>query len=213
MGTEPGPYPPGPPSSTQPGSSLPSPIATAPRPFLETKKHLSPQLLHPALSFRPRQHALPGFSDFPRSPFTSRSTPPVSDRRQSPSPKPEISPQYHQHEQQKPPKPHHPLNRMYAHRALPPQLPAPVAYQPSQLFPGQMPLTAYPISPRHAVPPHAPGPYHPREIPHATEADDATQARYDAAVSRHFESWSYQGSLSRISSLSYTIPNYAKAYS
>ncbi|EXK43450.1 hypothetical protein FOMG_02405 [Fusarium oxysporum f. sp. melonis 26406] len=177
LGTEPGPYPPGPPSSTQPGSSLPSPIATAPRPFLETKKHLSPQLLHPALSFRPRQHALPGFSDFPRSPFTSRSTPPVSDRRQSPSPKPEISPQYHQHEQQKPPKPHHPLNRM------------------------------------HAVPPHAPGPYHPREIPHATEADDATQARYDAAVSRHFESWSYQGSLSRISSLSYTIPNYAKAYS
>ncbi|KAI3565877.1 hypothetical protein IWW34DRAFT_796927 [Fusarium oxysporum f. sp. albedinis] len=214
QGTEPGTYPLGHPSSIQPGASLPSPFAIAPQPFLETKMHSFPQLLHPASSFPDRQDALPGFSDSPRLPFVSRpSPPPVSDRHQGPSPKPEIPPQHRQPEWQKPPKPHYPLNRMCSHCPPPPQPPAPAAYQIRQLFPGQMPLTAYPISPRHMVPPHAPGAYHPRALPHATETDDATQTWYDAAVNRHFESWSYQDSLSRISSSSRTILNCAEVYS
>jgi hypothetical protein len=88
---------------------------------------------------------------------------------------------------------------VYAHPPPPPPHPAPVTYQPGQLPPRQMPLPAYPISPRHAVPPHVPGPYDPRAPPHAKEADYATRARYDATVKRHFESWSYQESLSRVS--------------
>ncbi|KAJ4142336.1 hypothetical protein NW754_009782 [Fusarium falciforme] len=210
-GTKPGHYPPAHSSGLQSASSLPSPFATAPRPFPEAEKH-SPGPLHPTSSFPPRQDALPAFSDSPRPPFSSRpSLPPVSDRRQSPPAKPELPPQHHHHTEQKPPEPHHPLNGVYAHPPPPP--PGPVAYQPGQLPPGQMPLPTYPISPRHGVPPHIPGPYDPRPPTHAEEADYAARARYDATVDRHFESWSYQDSLSRIGSSSRTIFNFAEAYS
>jgi hypothetical protein len=81
------------------------------------------------------------------------------------------------------------------------------------LPPGQMPLPAYPISPRHPMPPPAPGSYDPRAPPHTEESEYAARARYDATVDRHFESWSYQDSLSRIGSSSRTIFNFAEAYS
>lgn len=191
QGTKPGHFHP----AIQSSSSLPSPFAPAPRSFPELEKRSSPQPLHPASSFPSRQDTLPAFSDSPRPPFTSRPPlPPVSDRRQSPSGKPDL-PQHHHPEQQKPPEPHHSLNGAYAHPPPPP--PAPITYQPSHLPPGQMPLPAYPISPRHAVPPHVPGSYDPRT--HVEEADYANRARYDTTVTRHYESWSYQDSLSRVS--------------
>ncbi|KPM42019.1 hypothetical protein AK830_g4487 [Neonectria ditissima] len=209
QGAKPGPYPP--PSSMQPGSSLPSPFSSGPRSFSETEKHSPPQPMHPT-SFPPRQDTLPSFSDSPRPPFSSRpSLPPVNDRRPSPTLKPDHAPQHHHSEHQKGPEPHHPLNGIYAHPPPPPPIPA--SYQPGQLPPGQMPLPAYPISPRHAVPPHIPGPYDARAPQHSDEAEYSSRARYDATVNRHFESWSYQDSLSRIGSSSRTIFNFAEAYS
>lgn len=198
--TKPGPYPPGPLSSIQPELSLPSPFDPAPRSFPETEKHSSPQPLHPASSFPPRQDTLPAFSDSPRPPFTSRSSlPPVSDRLQGPSAKPEIPPQHHHPEQQKPPEAHHPLNGVYAQPPPPPPPLALVAYRPCQLLPGQMPLPADSISPRHTVPPHVLAPYDPRVPPHAEEADYATRARHGATVDRHSEGWSYRYSFSQVS--------------
>ncbi|ESU16644.1 hypothetical protein FGSG_09992 [Fusarium graminearum PH-1] len=64
------------------------------------------------------------------------------------------------------------------------------------------------------MPPPAPGPYDPRAPPpHSEESEYAARVRYEATVDRHFESWSYQDSLSRIGSSSRTIFNFAEAYS
>ncbi|EWY90764.1 hypothetical protein FOYG_08160 [Fusarium oxysporum NRRL 32931] len=197
QGTKPGPYPVAHAPGLQSGSSLPSPFAPAPRSFPEAEKRSSPQPLHPTSSF-PRQDG-PAFADSPRPHFSNRpSLPPVSDRRQSPSAKADLPPHHHHHPEQKLPEPHHPLNGAYAHPPPPP--PAPVAYQPGQLPPGQMPLPAYPISPRHGMPPHIPGSYDPR-APHVDDPEYA-RARYEATVDRHYESWNYQDSLSRVSHLS-----------
>ncbi|KAH7149647.1 hypothetical protein B0J13DRAFT_311259 [Dactylonectria estremocensis] len=206
QGAKPGPYPPAP-SSIQPGSGLPSPFSSGPRSFSDAEKHSPPQPLHPT-SFPPRQDGLSAFSDSPRPPFNSRpSLPPVSDRRPSPTSKPDMLAQHHHHEH-KPSEPHHPLNGVYSHPPAPP----PPTYQPGQLPPGQMPLPAYPISPRHGAPPHLPGPYDPRGPLHADESEYSARARYDTTVNRHFESWSYQDSLARIGSSSRTIFNFAEAY-
>ncbi|KAH6959952.1 hypothetical protein BKA56DRAFT_500346, partial [Ilyonectria sp. MPI-CAGE-AT-0026] len=178
---KPGPYPPTPSSSLQPNSSLPSPFAPASPLYPEAEKHSPPHTLHPTLSFPPRQDALPA-SDSPRPSFGSRpSLLPASDRRLSPSLQPGVPP--------------HLLNGVYARP--PPSPSAPVSYQPGRLPPDQMPLPVYPISPRHAVPPLVPGPYDPRQAPHAEET----------------VYWSYEESLSRIGFLSRTIFNFADAYS
>jgi hypothetical protein len=178
QGTELGPYTSRPRSRIQTGSSLSPPFTLARRPLSKTEKHPSLQQLLPASSFPLRQHALLAFSDSPRPPFTSLSSLlPVSDCRQSPSAKAEIPPQHHHPEQQKTPEPHHPLSGVCTHPPPPSPPPAPVTYQPHQLRPGQIPLPAYPTSPRH---------------------DYATQARYDATVNRHVGSWSYQNSLSLV---------------
>jgi hypothetical protein len=178
QGTEPGPYTSRPPSRIQTGFSLSPPFALARRSLPKAEKHPYLQQLLPASSFPPRQHALPVFSDSPRPPFTSPpSLLPVSNCRQSPSAMAEIPPQHHHPEQQKTPEPHQPLCGVYAHPPPPCPPPAPVTYQPHQLRPGQIPLPAYPTSPRH---------------------DYATPARYDATVNRHVGSWSYQDALSRV---------------
>ncbi|KAH6899735.1 hypothetical protein B0T10DRAFT_4044 [Thelonectria olida] len=210
QGAKPGHYPPAH-SSIQPSTGLPSPFSSGPRSFSEAEKHNSPQPLHPA-SFPSRQDALPAFSDSPRPPFTSRPPlPPVSDRRASPTSKPDIPSQHHHSEQPKAPEPHHPMNGVYSH-APPPHPPVP--YQSGQLPAGQMPLpSAYPISPRHAVPPHTPSGYDHRAPPHADD-DYSVRGRYDhTTVNRHFESWNYQDSLGRIGTSSRTIFNFAEAYS
>ncbi|KAI9172452.1 hypothetical protein HJFPF1_01954 [Paramyrothecium foliicola] len=216
-GTKPAPYPPPAPGTIQPGSSLPSPFVSAVRQYSEADKHSPPQPLHPTSSFPPRQEPLPAFSGSPRPPFNGRpGLPPVPDRRPTPPSKLDHPPNHHMVE---PPKPMeaHPMNGSYAHAPPqppppPPQQPIGVPYQPGQLPPGQVPLPNYPISPRHAMP-HIPGGFDPRgpHPPHP-EDGDLNRARYDATVNRHFETWSYQDSLSRIGSASRTVFNFAEAY-
>ncbi|KAH6954062.1 hypothetical protein BKA56DRAFT_707140 [Ilyonectria sp. MPI-CAGE-AT-0026] len=180
---KPGPYPPIPFSSLQPNSnsSLLSPFAPASLLYPEAEKHSPPYILHPTLSFPPRQDALLVL-DSPRPSFGSRaSLLTASDRRPSPSLQPGVPP--------------HLLTGVYARP--PPSPSAPMSYQPGQLPPDLMLLPVYPISPRHAVPPLVPGPYDPRQAPHAKET----------------VYWSYKELLSRIGFLSRTIFNFAEAYS
>ncbi|KAH7471919.1 hypothetical protein FOMA001_g13462 [Fusarium oxysporum f. sp. matthiolae] len=187
QGTEPGPYTFRPPSSIQAGFSLSPPFTLVRQPLHKTEKHPFLQQLLPASSFPLRQHALPVFSDHPRPPFANLpSFLPTSDCSRSPSSKAEIPFQHRHSEQQKAPEPHPPLSGVYAHLSPPSHPPAPVTYQPRQ-----MPLPAYPTLPRH---------------------DYAPPAVYDAPVNRHVGSWSYQDSLSLISSSSRTILHCAEAY-
>ncbi|KAJ9419561.1 hypothetical protein QL093DRAFT_2369611 [Fusarium oxysporum] len=191
--TEPGPYTFRPPSSIQAGFSLSPPFTLVRQPLHKTEKPPFLLQLLPASSFPLRQHALPVLSDPPRPPFDSLpSLLPASDCSRSPSSKAEIPFQHHHSEQQKASEPHPPLSGVYAHPSPPSHPPAPVTYQPRQLRPGrQMPLPAYPTLPRH---------------------DYAPLAIYDAPVNRHVGSWSYQDSLSLISSSSRTILHCAEAY-
>ncbi|KAH7326208.1 hypothetical protein B0I35DRAFT_474885 [Stachybotrys elegans] len=205
-GTKPNQYPPSGPPSMQPGSSLPSPYVPAvTRHYPDADKH-SPQQIHSAAPYPPRQEPLPAFVDSPRGSFNGRpGLPPVNDARPSPPLKHEV-PQHHVPESQKPGEPH-PLANGYSHP------PPPVApYGPGQFPPGQVPLPAgYPISPRHA-PHHMQAHYDPRGPPVHPDDAEYARSRYDAPVNRHIESWGYQDSLSRIGSAARTIFTFAEAY-
>ncbi|KHN94332.1 GATA-type sexual development transcription factor NsdD [Metarhizium album ARSEF 1941] len=198
----------GPPTQTnmQPGSGLPSPFTSAQRPYLESEKH-SPQQLHTPSAYPPRQENLPAFTDSPRPPFNGRhSLPPVSDRRQIPPTKPDF-PQHRLAESQKQ-SDSHASNGAYGHPPPPTSHP----YPPGHLPPGQVPLPAYPISPRHAVPP-PPGQYDSRGQPvRHEEAEYSNRSRFEPAPPRHFETWSYQEALSCIGTASRTIFSFAEAY-
>ncbi len=204
-GARPGQYPPAH-AGLQSGPGLPSPFTQANHQYPEADKRSSPQPVHPASGFPQRPEPLPALTDSPRPPFTGRhSLPPVSDRRPTPPAKSEIA---HQHAAK--PSDSHPQNGAYAHPPPPPP-PAPTShptshpYQPGQLPPGQVPLPNYPISPRHGVP-IAPGHYDPRGQPvHPDDADFANRARYDPSLSRHFETWNYQDSLSRVRAVTFTV--------
>ncbi|KJZ78734.1 hypothetical protein HIM_02125 [Hirsutella minnesotensis 3608] len=204
-GARPGQFPP-PAQSDMPSSSLPSPFTQGGHQYSDADKHSSPQPLHPAASYAQRSEGLPAFVDSPRPPFNGRhSLPPVADRRPTPPTKSEIPPQHA-------PKPTD-AGASYSHPPPPPP-PAPSShpYQPGQLPPGQVPLPSYPISPRHAVPLNT-SHYDPRGQPvHPDEAEYANRVRYEASLNRHFETWSYQDSLSRIGSSSRTIFSFAEAY-
>ncbi|PHH60517.1 hypothetical protein CDD80_1583 [Ophiocordyceps camponoti-rufipedis] len=209
-GARPGPYP-QPAIPPPPGVGLPSPFSQpSAHQYSEADKHASP--------FPPRQD---GLFDSPRPPFSSsrHSLPPVSDRRATPPTKTELPPPHGPKQQQpqppQPPPPEgHTTNGTYSHPPPPPPPPPPSGptshpYQPGQLPSGQVSLPSYPISPRHSVP-VPPGHYDPRA--QADEADFASRARYEAPHNRHFETWSYQDSLSRIGSSSRTIYTFAEAY-
>ncbi|KAH6871154.1 GATA-type sexual development transcription factor NsdD [Thelonectria olida] len=188
-----------------PSSGLPSPFSSAPRSFSGAEKHHSPQPLN-HVSLPPRQGALPTFSNSPRLPYNSRpSLPSVSDRQPTPISKPNMLTQ-HLHLEQQNAHSHH-MNGVYS------QTP-PVSYQSSQLPPpGKMPLPSYPISPQHAIPPHAPGLYDPRAPP-CVEEDYSARGRCDYnTLNRRFGSWNYEDSLGRMDTSARIIFNFAEAYS
>jgi hypothetical protein len=179
--------PPGPPNMQQPG--LPSPFVSAALHHPDVDKN-SPRIHHPAAFARPEP--LGPYSDSPRPPFNGRpGLPPVSDRRPSPPSSYEVAP-HHMPDPHKGPEPHQ-LNGGYAHpRPPPPGVP----YSAGPLPPGQVPLPAYPISPRNAGPPM---PYDPRAQGAHPDEQEYARARYEASNNRHFESWTYQETLNRVS--------------
>ncbi|KAK2609283.1 hypothetical protein QQS21_002218 [Conoideocrella luteorostrata] len=208
-GARPGQYPPAQ-SNLQPGSNLSSPFPPAPRQYTEPEKH-SPQPRHNVATYPPRQENMPAFADSPRPTFNGRhSLPPLSDRRPTPPTKSELPPQHRLAEPQQQSPDHHGVNGAYGH-APPPPTSHP--YSNGHLPPGQVPLPAYPISPRHAVPP-PPGQYDPQgQATRHDEADYANRARFEHIPGRHFEAWSYQDSLSRIGASARTLFTFSEAYS
>ncbi|KAH7109394.1 hypothetical protein B0J13DRAFT_516959 [Dactylonectria estremocensis] len=195
--TKPSPSPPRSPSNTHPVPNLSSSFAAVPRSFSKAEKHSSPQPLRPASSFPPQQDAPTFFTGSRRPPLTSRPLPPpISDRQAGTLAKPDISLLQHHPQQQRPPRPHHPLNGVPAHPHPPPP-PARVAYKPGQQPPGQMRLPASPISPQHAVLPHVSKPYNPWAPPHKEKGVYAPRARYDTTIG----------------SCSHTVLSFSEAYS
>ncbi|KAH7025957.1 uncharacterized protein B0I36DRAFT_375909 [Microdochium trichocladiopsis] len=93
---------------------------------------------------------------------------------------------------------------------LPPSGPRTSLSQPTQLPPGQYPLSQPSVSPRH----NGPFPsYEPQGPPPPTEAD-YVRNRYDhTTVNRHIEAWSYQDCLNKIAWHARTVSNFAEAYS
>ncbi|KAL1891508.1 hypothetical protein Sste5346_007599 [Sporothrix stenoceras] len=85
---------------------------------------------------------------------------------------------------------------------------------PHQAHQGHM-SASYPASPRHSGPPSLPSPFESHQQPSMQEPPvdyNRSRTRYDQAVSRHFESWSYAEYLARIGSNSRTIYNFAEAF-
>ena len=183
-------YPPGGPQpSSQPGSGLPSPFAQG-RQYAESDKHPSPQPMHMP-SFGARKEPHHPYPEHVSTPYSGRhSLPPVGDRRPTPPGKPELPPQHRLADSQRP-SDHHPVNGAYGHQPPPTSHPYPT---PSHLPPGQVALPAYP-SPRH---PHAASNYDSRGAPVRHDEPDYVSRRFESSLGRHFETWSYQDSLSRV---------------
>lgn len=165
------------------GSSLPSPFVSSDRAYPGPEKHSSPQSIHQS-SFTPRQEHVSSFSESPRPPFSGRPGFPVADRRSTPPGKPEHPSQL---------TPTHGEQPRSVSGSYPPQgPPSSHPYQGNHLPPGQMPLPAYPISPRHP-----PSEYDSRRAPH--EHPDYARPRYEHPPARHYEPWNYQEAFGRVS--------------
>ncbi|KAJ0158201.1 GATA zinc finger domain-containing protein 10 [Colletotrichum tanaceti] len=209
-GAKPCPYPPSQTSSMSGSHSFPSPFAPGPpRSYAEssTDKN-SPRPPHPASTYAPRHEALPAMSDPPRLPsFAGRPPAPLSSfPATQPSP-----PHKSEHMRDIDPRAAEPTGPYAQHQPPPP--PPPIYPHPSQLPPGQVPLPAYPVSPRHGGPPmsspfEAQGP-----AAHAEEAEYGSGRSFDRTlVTRHLDAWGYQDCLTRMAGSARTIYNFAEAY-
>ncbi|KAK4191574.1 hypothetical protein QBC35DRAFT_291700 [Podospora australis] len=217
MGTKPGafqpvPAPAAPPPLTQ---TLPSPFPTAaPRPFGD-EKNQSPRQLHPPTSSYQRPDHLPSLSDpsRPGSLRDHRSIPPLntfSAHHHSPT---------HGHDQRAADRAHAQPPLSAGHREEPPHRLPGLYGQTGQLPPGQLPLSAYPVSPRHNGPPTLPSPYEAQQRPpYAGDSSPEYMHQhqrlpdYKAALDTRFESWAYQDALLIIGNTCRTGYNFAEAY-
>lgn len=185
--------------------SLPSPFASSTsRPFADLSspqdnKHPSPRSLHNPTSFPARGDPMPPFSDPSRPSLSSRPPPP-----------PPVN-TYHQNVRPSPPplkmEPHaaerpgdaHRNSGVYPHSAVsePAGLPYP---QSGHLPPGQLPLSAHPMSPRYSTGPSLPSPFDGSRSSIHEDADYIRRDnKYEQTLNRHFEAWQYQESLAKVS--------------
>jgi len=176
--------------------SLPSPFTSStPRPFpdMPHERHPSPGTLHGSASL-PRSEVLPGFADPARPIISGRGPAPPLNTFSGPHPSPPIKMEGHDAERRL--AEGHRLNGGFS-QPQSAQIPYP---PPGQLPPGQLPLSAYPISPRHGGPPlHSPfdsqqGSMHPDDGDFARNRDP----KYEQAVNRHFQAWSYAEYLAKV---------------
>ncbi|KAF6807983.1 GATA zinc finger domain-containing protein 10 [Colletotrichum sojae] len=194
-GAKPSPYPPSQGSSMSGSQSFPSPFAPGPPrsyPDSSADKN-SPRPLHPPSTYASRQDALPAISDPPRPPpFAGRPSGPMSGYGPQPSP-----PHKHEHMREPDARPGEQTGP-YAQAPAPP--PPTIYPHPGQLPPGQVPLPAYPVSPRHGGPP-VPSPYEAqRPVVHGEEPEyGAARPQFDRTLTRHLDAWGYQDCLSRVS--------------
>ncbi|KAK4104089.1 hypothetical protein N658DRAFT_419508 [Parathielavia hyrcaniae] len=208
-----------PPPSAGSAPGLPSPFTSAPpsRPFGEVRdsdKNTSPRTLQPTSSTFPRGEPHPAFSDPPRPSLGTRPVPPplntFSGQQPSPPVKLEQLEAEHRHAEAQ--------SLSAGHRPPPPlpsQQPLPGLYaETGRLPPGQLPLCAYPTSPRHNGPP-LPSPYDAQRTPAYGDDADYPQHRssdYKANFDKHFQTNGYQDALQAIMSSCRTGYHFAEAY-
>ena len=185
-----------------PTQSLPSPFSasTPSRPFGDIggpDKNPSPRTLHPAPTTYSRSEALPAFSDPARPALVSRPVPPPLNTFPGQHPSPPVKFEQVEVEQRHPDA----QSLSAGHRPQPGQ-PLPGLYsETGRLPPGQLPLSAYPVSPRNSGP-GLPSPYEQqRPATYHGEEGNYSQHRpseYKAAFDKHFETWGYQEALQTV---------------
>lgn len=182
-------YPPQPtPSTSMPGSGFPSPYGSAPsRSSFAEERHSPPRPVHP--SYTPVSEPNPTYAEPGRSFSSSRPPPPPPlSTLAGPNRSPPMRP-----EQEAPRSAEaHQVNGSYSH--MPPA--------PSHYPPGQQPLPPFTGSPGHAGPAPMQSPYESQVRPTHHDEDFHSRGRYDQTVNRHFEQWSYQDHLARVSEAS-----------
>ncbi|ROV86883.1 hypothetical protein VMCG_10911 [Cytospora schulzeri] len=196
--------------------SLPSPFTSSAssRPFADLspqERHSSPRSLHNPASFPARGEPMPPFSDPSRPPLSGRPPAPPPLNTYHPGVRPSPPPLKIESRGAERQADAHRMNGSYAPSAGPeqPGLPYP---QPVQLPPGQLPLSAHPMSPRHTGP-SLPSPFDGSRSSMHEDADYMRREnKYEQTLNRHFEAWQYQESLAKIASGSRTIFNFADAY-
>ncbi|KAL2134289.1 hypothetical protein VTI74DRAFT_546 [Chaetomium olivicolor] len=210
-------YPP-PPSSAPmpPAQSLPSPFSSSapPRPFGDVAspdKNLSPNTLQPTSSTFPRPESLSAFSDPARPVLVSRPVPPPLNTFPGQHPSPPVKMEQLEAEQRRA----EAQSLSAGHRQPPPAQPLPSLYsETGRLPPGQLPLSAYPISPRHSGPP-LPSPYDTQRAPAYGEESEFSHHRpsdYKADFDKHFQTYGYQDALQIVMSSCRTGYHFAEAY-
>lgn len=183
--------------------SLPSPFtsSTSSRPFADLspqERHPSPRSLHNPAPFPTRGEPMPSFSDPSRPTLSGRPPAPPPLNTFHPGAHPSSPPLKMEPRGPERQTDGHRMNGSYPQSAGPeqPGLPYP---QPVQLPPGQLPLSAHPMSPRHGGP-SLPSPF---DGSRSSMHDDSDYMRrdnkYEQTLNRHFEAWHYQESLAKVS--------------
>ncbi|KAL2259622.1 hypothetical protein VTK26DRAFT_6639 [Humicola hyalothermophila] len=198
-----------------PTQSLPSPFSasTPSRPFGDIRgpeKDPSPRALQPAPSAYTRPEPLPAFSDPARPALASAPVPSPLNTFQGQNPSPPLKFEQVEAEQR-----HPDTQPLSAGSRQQPGQPLPGLYsETGRLPPGQLPLSAYPISPRNAGP-GLPSPYEPQRPSTFHEDGDYQHHRpseYKAAFDKHLETWGYQEALRMVAGACRTGFNFADAY-
>ncbi|KAL2020926.1 hypothetical protein VTK56DRAFT_7813 [Thermocarpiscus australiensis] len=204
-----------PPAQLPSSQGLPSPFTSSapPRPFGEVggaDTSPSPRTLHPTSSTFPRPETLPAFSDPTRPALASRPVPPPLNTFSGQNPAPPGKLEQLQAEQT-----HAEAQSLGAGHRQQPAQPLPGLYpETGSLSPGQLPLSAYPVSPRHTGP-ALPSPYEPQRPPAYGEEGEYPHHRpseYKATLDKHFETWGYQEALQIIASSCRSGYHFAEAY-
>ncbi|KAK4138085.1 hypothetical protein BT67DRAFT_447725 [Trichocladium antarcticum] len=194
-----------------PAQGLPSPfsLSASSRPFGDiggSDKNPSPRTLHPTSSAYPRPEALPAFSDPNRPVLVSRPVPPPLNTYSSPP----VKLEHYESEQR-----HAEAQSLGAgHRQQPGQSLPGLYTETARLPPGQLPLSAYPISPRNTGP-GLPSPYEPQRPPTYGDEGDYSHhhtSEYKTVLDKHVESWGYQDALQEVARSCRTGFNFAEAY-
>ncbi|KAK4177858.1 hypothetical protein QBC36DRAFT_345097 [Triangularia setosa] len=218
-GTKPGSFAP-PVPQQMPPQNLPSPFSVAsltsgpPRSFeAGAEKNQSPRTLHPASSGYPRPDTLPAFSDPSRPALASRPAPPPLNTFSGPHQSSSRKIDSIETDQRPPQTQQTPLSA--GHREQPPQQLPGLYSEAGRLPPGQLPLSAYPVSPRHSGAGFS-SPYDSQRPPaYGEDSSEYMHHRlsdYKAALDKHYETYGYQDALQIVANSCRTGYNFAEAY-